>query len=144
MNSFNHFSYGAICEWMYAYMAGIRSDEALPGFRHILLQPVPDTGEQYNEESRISHVDAAYESVYGRIESEWRTQEGELVYYRARIPANTTATLYLPIMGNTDIYGRAECLGPSVHNGMQVTVYELVPGEYCFRKTRNSNNFKTE
>ena len=41
MNSFNHYSYGAVLEWMYEYMAGIRSSEENPGFKEIVLQPTP-------------------------------------------------------------------------------------------------------
>ena len=69
MNSFNHYAYGSVVEWMYRYMAGIAADEENPGFKNIILQPTPDTGEKYNDEERIHSVDASYESYYGKIES---------------------------------------------------------------------------
>ncbi|MFE1835673.1 family 78 glycoside hydrolase catalytic domain [Streptomyces sviceus] len=91
MNSFNHYAYGAVLEWMYAYMAGIARDPGSPGFKHFLLQPHLDpTG-------RITHVAASHESPYGEIRSEWRvTDGGAALSYEAVVPANSEATLRLP------------------------------------------------
>jgi alpha-L-rhamnosidase len=89
MNSFNHYAYGAIMEWMYASMAGIATDPEHPGFRHFFLRPHLDpTG-------RISRVAASYLSPYGEIVSRWTARDGRLDY-RAVVPANSTATLRLP------------------------------------------------
>ncbi|MER7394084.1 family 78 glycoside hydrolase catalytic domain [Streptomyces sp. NPDC000151] len=89
MNSFNHYSYGAIVEWMYEDMAGIAKDPAHPGFRHFFLQPHPDpTG-------RIREVTGAHRSPYGRIVSEWRVH-GETLTYHAVVPPNSKATLRIP------------------------------------------------
>ncbi|MFD7924180.1 family 78 glycoside hydrolase catalytic domain [Streptomyces sp. NPDC059740] len=89
MNSFNHYSYGAIMEWMYESMAGIAKDPDHPGFRRFLLRPHPDpTG-------RITHVSGSHLSPYGQITSEWTTRDRTLTY-RATVPANSTATLRLP------------------------------------------------
>ncbi|KUN00073.1 alpha-L-rhamnosidase [Streptomyces yokosukanensis] len=96
MNSFNHYSYGAIMEWMYESMAGIAKDPAHPGFRHFFLRPHLDpTG-------RISHVSGSHLSPYGRIVSEWRA-EGRVLTYRATVPANSTATLSLPASAPTTV-----------------------------------------
>lgn len=91
MNSFNHYAYGAVMEWMYAYMAGIARDPDHPGFKHFVLQPHLDpTG-------RITQVSAAYESPYGRIKSEWTLDEGgAALSYDVQVPANSEATLRLP------------------------------------------------
>ncbi|MFF3712966.1 alpha-L-rhamnosidase [Streptomyces phaeochromogenes] len=91
MNSFNHYAYGAIMEWMYAYMAGIAHDPDNPGFKHFVLQPhIDPTG-------RITQVAASYESPYGRIRSEWAVGEGGgSLVYDAVVPANSGATLRLP------------------------------------------------
>ncbi|WP_404900436.1 family 78 glycoside hydrolase catalytic domain [Priestia filamentosa] len=89
MNSFNHYSYGAIAEWMYKYMAGISHDPKNPGFQHFVLQPTIDS------EHRISWLDSSYDSVYGRIKSKWKVQN-RTFKYQATIPANTTATVILP------------------------------------------------
>lgn len=81
MNSFNHYAYGAIMEWMYAYMAGIARDPDSPGFKRFLLQPHLDpTG-------RITRVSAVYESPYGEIRSEWSVDdEGRTLVYDAVVP----------------------------------------------------------
>ncbi|MBP5227547.1 MAG: family 78 glycoside hydrolase catalytic domain [Kiritimatiellae bacterium] len=87
MNSFNHYAYGAVASWMYGTMAGIREDFERPGFKHILVRPIPD--------KRVKTVDAVYHSAYGTItassafdDAQWR--------YRVTVPANTTATVILP------------------------------------------------
>ncbi|MEU4489066.1 family 78 glycoside hydrolase catalytic domain [Streptomyces purpurascens] len=91
MNSFNHYAYGAIMEWMYTHMAGIARDPDSPGFKHFLLQPHLDpTG-------RITRVAGSYESPYGEISSAWEVVEaGRALAYEAVVPANSEATLRLP------------------------------------------------
>lgn len=128
MNSFNHYSFGAVGQWMMAYSAGIQRDE--PGFRKFLLQPEPDpTGE-------MTSVEAYYESMYGKIESEWKT-DGEILSYRAVVPANTTAKLYLPASSVKEIResGRKTKKAKGVtflryENGK--AVFELGSGNYSF------------
>ncbi|NNN28942.1 family 78 glycoside hydrolase catalytic domain [Streptomyces sp. S3(2020)] len=89
MNSFNHYSYGAIMEWMYESMAGIAKDPAHPGFKHFFLAPHLDpTG-------RITRVSGSHRSPYGEIVSAWTVGDRELTY-RAAVPANSTATLRIP------------------------------------------------
>lgn len=89
MNSFNHYSYGAIMEWMYEDMAGIAKDPAHPGFKHFLLKPHMDPTGQ------ITHVAGSHVSPYGEIVSEWAVRDRTLTY-RAVVPANSEATLRLP------------------------------------------------
>ncbi|WP_411977848.1 family 78 glycoside hydrolase catalytic domain [Streptomyces phaeochromogenes] len=90
MNSFNHYAYGAIMEWMYACMAGIARDPDNPGFKHFVLQPrVDPTG-------RITQVSGSHESPYGEIRSEWKVEDGgRALVYDAVVPANSEATLRL-------------------------------------------------
>jgi alpha-L-rhamnosidase len=89
MNSFNHYSYGAIAEWMYSDMAGIARDPAHPGFKRFVLQPHLDpTG-------KITRVAGSFRSPYGRIVSRWAL-DGKTLRYTAKVPANTSATLRLP------------------------------------------------
>lgn len=87
MNSFNHYSYGAIEVWMIAYTLGIQRDEEQPAYKHIILQP--------RIGGTFSFIRGHYDSAYGRIESGWQIQKKGYIY-EATIPANTTATLYLP------------------------------------------------
>ncbi len=133
MNSFNHFSYGAVVEWMYKYMAGICADEADAGFKHIILQPTIDKGIKYNDEDRISNVKASYESYYGTIVSNWIAENGKIKSYHVEIPANTTATVYLPVeemeIQNVD---SVEYIGITEHNGERVAEFSIVSGGYDF------------
>jgi alpha-L-rhamnosidase len=86
MNSFNHYSFGAVGAWMINYSLGIERDE--PGFKKIILQPTPDpTG-------KMTYANGFYDSMYGKIASEWRT-ENEQTVYTLHVPANTSATIYL-------------------------------------------------
>lgn len=97
MNSFNHYAYGAVGEWMYRYMLGIEVDENAPGFKHIILQPHPDTAELSIEESRILNCRGIYDSQYGRISVLWNVDNNNQLNYNVSLPANTTALLYFPV-----------------------------------------------
>jgi len=88
MNSFNHYSYGSIGEWLYQYIAGICPDELQPGYRHIFLSPHPGGG--------LTWAKAEFESVYGKIVSEWKLENGKMIY-QVEIPPNTSATIILPM-----------------------------------------------
>ncbi len=105
MNSFNHYAYGVVAEWMFHHMAGIAPDESQPGFKHFLLQPYPDTRStlRYSQQ-RITFADADFASDYGNIEAEWQCDGTKEMTYRVTIPANTTATLRLPIADGYYIY----------------------------------------
>lgn len=89
MNSFNHYSFGAVASWMYNYSLGICRDEKSPGFKHFILKPEVDPTRG------ITHAEGYYDSMYGRISSRWQyTDSG--IRYEFTVPANTTASLYLP------------------------------------------------
>jgi alpha-L-rhamnosidase len=87
MNSFNHYAYGAIGDWMYRVMAGIDTDEAAPGYKHILIQPRPGGG--------FTDVKASHETPYGKVASAWTRKDGTFEL-RVEVPANTRATVRLP------------------------------------------------
>lgn len=89
MNSFNHYSFGAVAAWMYNYSLGIQRDPDHPGFKHFVLQPTPDP------DGVMTWAKGHYDSMYGRIESSWK-QSGKQTTYQFTVPANTTATLRLP------------------------------------------------
>lgn len=98
MNSFNHYAYGAVAEWMYRYMVGISPDYNNPGFSHVLLKPC------FDPERRINYVNAEFDSNYGIISAAWQTtKEGEYIY-NLTLPANTTAKLTLPILPEKDLF----------------------------------------
>ena len=87
MNSFNHYAYGVVCQWIWENVAGIAADVAQPGFRHIIMKPVPD--------KRLGHVDAEYKSVAGLIKSSWK-YEGDKWIWMFTIPKGATASVTLP------------------------------------------------
>ncbi len=86
MNSFNHYAYGAIGDWMYRVSAGIETME--PGYRNLLIQPHPS--------DKIKYSKASFESPYGQVASGWERKDGK-VLITVRIPANTKATICLPV-----------------------------------------------
>ncbi|MEW1722426.1 alpha-L-rhamnosidase [Streptomyces sp. NPDC093109] len=88
MNSFNHYAYGSVGEWMYANIAGIAP--RAPGFREITVRPRPGGG--------LTRAEGRFDSVYGPITTKWRTGAGgfELT---VSLPANTTAEVWIPTAG---------------------------------------------
>lgn len=108
MNSFNHYAYGAIGDWMYRVVAGLDTYEDGPGYKHILIQPIPGGG--------LTNAKASLKTHYGLAVSGW-TKQGEDMIYTIEIPCNTKATVVLkttaidnvtesglPIAGNKEIY----------------------------------------
>ena len=87
MNSFNHYAYGAIGEWLYGVVAGIKADPDIPGYRHILIQPHPGGG--------LTSVCAEFDSVHGKIASAWESTDG-CFSLSIVVPPNTSATVRLP------------------------------------------------
>lgn len=122
MNSFNHYSFGAVASWMYNYSLGIQRHPQKTAFKEFILKPSPDPSGQ------ITTAKGYYDSMYGRISSEWKS-EGSKTTYKFTVPANTSATLYLP--ANKEI----------TESGKKVKVYEtegnkvlisLTSGAYVF------------
>jgi alpha-L-rhamnosidase len=96
MNSFNHYSFGAVAAWMYNHSLGIQRDEKSPGFKHFYLRPVPDpTGV-------LTHAQGHISSMYGKISSAWSVQN-EQVTYSVEVPANTSAELTLAVKRGSKI-----------------------------------------
>ena len=87
MNSFNHYAYGCVCEWIWESAAGIASDIAAPGFKHIIMRPIPD--------KRLGYVKAEYNSAAGVIKSAWR-YEGDQWIWDFTIPEGATASVTIP------------------------------------------------
>ncbi|MCO5053696.1 MAG: glycoside hydrolase family 78 protein [Verrucomicrobiae bacterium] len=93
MNSFSHYSFGAVCEWMFNDLAGIQWGS--PGYATIVIRPQPPTPGSNTDHEPIHWVRAHYDSIRGRIESNWRRTPDQFEL-ATLIPANTTATVYLP------------------------------------------------
>ena len=93
MNSFSHYAFGSVMEWAYRVLAGIDTEGA--GYRRIVIRPRPPTPGSNPDQSPINWVKAHYDSINGRIASAWRL-EGGVFTLDATIPANTTASIFLP------------------------------------------------
>ncbi|MDD6765711.1 MAG: family 78 glycoside hydrolase catalytic domain [bacterium] len=87
MNSFNHYAYGCVCEWIWETAAGIATALDKPGFQHIIMKPVPD--------KRLGYLKASYQSAAGLIKSEWK-YEGDQWIWDFTIPEGATASVTLP------------------------------------------------
>ncbi|WP_373103762.1 family 78 glycoside hydrolase catalytic domain [Phocaeicola plebeius] len=95
MNSFNHYAYGVVCEWIWETAAGISSDPVNPGFKHIIMKPIPD--------KRLGSIEAVYNSVSGTIKSSWR-YEGDKWIWEFSIPDGCTASVTIPGEGESREY----------------------------------------
>ena len=131
MNSFNHYAYGAIGEWMYRVMAGIEIDPAVPGYKHTLIQPRPGGG--------FTRASASHMTLYGRVSSAWKI-EGRAFELAVEIPPNTTATVRLPDAPLAEVTegGRALAAGSGIVSWRQdgpTVVVEAGSGLYRFAYT---------
>ena len=88
MNSYNHYAFGSVIAWVYRYAAGIDATPMAPGFKEVIIHPHLD--------SRMSSTRAEYDSVYGKIVSEWSGTSTGPFSLRVTIPANTSAEIFLP------------------------------------------------
>lgn len=86
-DSLNHYSYGAVCEFLFQYTAGIRPCMDAAGYKHFILEPVPG--------GTLTNAYAEIETGFGKIISSWETEEGNMTYHCV-VPANTTAEVHLP------------------------------------------------
>lgn len=100
MNSFSHYAFGAVCEWMFASLAGIQSDG--PGFKQVVIRPMPPTPGSNEMHPPIDWVRASYDSIRGVIRSDWKLNEDAFLL-NVSIPANTSATIYLPANAGSQI-----------------------------------------
>ncbi len=92
MNSFNHYAFGSVVEWVYRAMLGINVDTNSSGFKKIVISP------EFDLSGKISHAKGSYASVYGDIVSEWQMNADNTVTLKVIIPANTTVTIIKPQM----------------------------------------------
>ena len=142
MNSFNHYSYGVVSEWMFRRVAGIEADEAQPGFKHFFLMPTPDDRTYFPAgQERITSVKATHESGYGLIRSEWQRTDDGRISYKATVPANSTATLYLPVLSGNDEITEG---GKALEEAEGVTFKGIEDGKAVIGLESGSYEFTTE
>ena len=127
----NHFMLGQINEWFYHDLAGVQDDPTGPGFKRIVIRPAVVGG--------LTWVRASYDSVRGRIVSEWR-RNGDQLMLQVTIPANTTATVYVPTVNAAAVTesGRRAADADGVrYVGRKdgVAVFAIGSGIYTFAST---------
>ena len=128
MNSFNHYAFGSVGEWIHGNIAGINPDPDKPGYKHIIIRPKAGGG--------LSYSKASLYSGFGNIACNWRIAQGKHLLH-VTIPANTTATVYIPASnpshvteGGKPIY-KAKCV-KFVGMSSGSAVYEVGSGDYDF------------
>ncbi len=135
MNSFNHYAFGAVNEWLFGNMAGIKVGE--PGYRTFTIRPeIAEVG--------IDYVNASYHSINGEIGSSWKKEANRLIL-KVKIPVNTVAHIFIPSEENSPILiddkPIEECVDVQVvgyeNNYLRV---ELGSGEYRFQVLTNSGH----
>ena len=128
MNSFNHYAYGAIGDWMYRVIGGLDTSMDGPGYKHILIQPRPGGG--------LTSARASLETMYGTAASAWRFNDGRFEL-DALIPPNTRATIRIPAAALERVTesGRPLKEAPGLRNPRQEgadVVVEAGSGDYRF------------
>lgn len=116
MNSFNHYAYGAVADWIFSVVGGLDSDSGYPGYKKIMLAPRPG--------GELTWAETTYESPYGRISSRWEKVDGNL-QFDFSIPPNTIAEVSLPL-------AKAEILGDNFRQEGELAIAVLGSGTYRF------------
>ena len=126
MNSYNHYAYGAVADWIYRYAAGIDADPTDAGFHSIRLHP--------NFDRRLGSLDFSYESSYGTIRSAWSVS-GNKVTWNVTIPANTSGLLSVGQAKRAGLQMDGQGASQSGKVRLEGDVYRLPAGSYAFRAT---------
>ncbi|TWU19251.1 Bacterial alpha-L-rhamnosidase [Allorhodopirellula heiligendammensis] len=145
MNSFSHYAFGAVCEWMFQTLAGIQS--AGPGYEKIVIHPHPPAPGSNAMHEPIDWVRASYDSIRGTICSDWKIDDGKFVL-NVTIPANTSATVFLP---TDDTHSITESGKPlAEHSHVQLLRHEdgnavlaVASGKYQFVATSGVSHAAT-
>lgn len=100
MNSFNHYSFGSVADWVYEFAAGIKTVKEHPGFEKIVIEPHAD--------KRLGHLEAKIDTKYGTVRSYWIYQQDNVIRYEISIPTNATVIIdkkeYILNKGNYIFY----------------------------------------
>jgi alpha-L-rhamnosidase len=129
MNSFNHWAFGAVGEWMWRHIAGLNPDDAQPGWRHFFIAPRPGGG--------VTWAKGEYLSVRGLIATRWRVGNGSFTL-EVRIPPNTSATVRVPTNAPDQVREgrRPASRSPGVlftSSDSEAAVFEVLSGRYVFQ-----------
>ena len=129
MNSFNHYAFGSVGEWLFRFIAGIDLDPEVPGYKRVVIRPHPGGGMEY--------AHAEYDSIQGRIASGWKLENDQLTM-NVTIPANTSAIVFVPAEDMSQV---TESGKPAMESeGVRFlrmekdrAVFEVASGTYVFR-----------
>jgi alpha-L-rhamnosidase len=116
-NSLNHWMFGAVCEWMYRVVLGINPDPAAAGYRHVIIKPQPG--------GTLTWAKGSYRSIHGLIVSNWKRDGAQLIM-EVTIPANTTATVHVPVAAKPGEDGPAKDAASVTESGKAVDAAENV------------------
>lgn len=126
MNSFNHYAFGAVGEWMYENILGIQQDYSFPGFKQFILKPLPG--------GTLTWAEGSYHSISGEIKAKWK-KDGNQFEYHITIPANTSATVHIPSNSTENVLIDGNKLtnnydSKDIENKNGYTVFEVLSGSY--------------
>jgi alpha-L-rhamnosidase len=121
MNSFNHYAYGAVGDWLYRVVAGLDTEQ--PGYRKLHLRPLPGGG--------LTHAAASLETMYGLARSAWNIH-GDTLTWNVQVPPNTTAIAHLPAKDLSNVRESGQTLAGRPGISVDGNAIELVSGEYTF------------
>lgn len=110
MNSFNHYSYGAIVDWLYERVAGLRRNPAVPGFRSVQYAPVPDI--------RLGKAEISYESAAGTWRACWEAEDETHIKISLHVPFHAHAEVTLPLVPESVLKNQENPLFEDVRNGI--------------------------
>ena len=126
MNSFNHYAYGAIGDWMYRVIAGVDTKEDAPGYKQITIKP--------HLGGNFTFANLDYEIPYGKISSHWKVDSTKFSL-DVQVPANTTATVYIPAKDSNSLTEGGKPLSNDIKvDGMEdgYVKLEVGSGNYSF------------
>ncbi len=128
MNSFNHWAFGAVGEWMWRCIAGLNPDDTQPGWKHFSIAPKPGGG--------LTWARGEYQSIRGLITAFWQVEGGRIVL-KVSIPPNTTATVYVPTRQPEAVTESARPVEQAIgvkylRAEKDAAVYEVGSGSYVF------------
>jgi alpha-L-rhamnosidase len=128
MNSFNHYSLGSVGQWLFQYVAGIEIGRKQPGYQHTIIRPYSG--------NELTYAKAEYSSMSGLIKTHWQRDTNRFTL-RVTVPANATATIYLPTSKGSQIIESGKRIEEAegvvyVREEQTYTVFEVGSGEYEF------------
>lgn len=128
MNSFNHYAYGAIGNWMYSQVAGLQEDPVIPAYKKIIIRPVPGGG--------LTWARAEHQTLFGLAKSEWKIEKKEMTL-KVTIPTNATAEVYVRTKDHKKVTegGKPVSASPEIiflHMDKEFAVFQVGSGSYEF------------